>query len=655
MNKFRFGYFVRKCGMSDIAALIAVLFLAYTPLSDAAGNTAAMVTLQATAGDGKVDLSWTVSGDVRYLQIYRDTDSDAHGRSRKAILSGDKRSYTDSAVVNGQTYWYWVKYTDSNNRSGNSNASSAMPMPKTSGGNCDADPVSGDVYSILNRGSGKVLDVAGANTGNGGNLIQWPYKQSENQQFRLIELGNGYWSIEALHSGRVVDVAGYLTDNGANVHQWEYLSGSNQQWALHRSAASGFNIVSRHSGKSLTVRNAEAGANVYQQDDSAAAFQRWYFNSSDVTCDNANPGDSGSGTTPPVDSNPEPPVEVPANNTGVTSLKSLADFPIGVAVDASGGAKSILNGASSQQQQSVLLPHFDQMTAANIMKMSYLHPSENSFTFDRADQFIDFAHAHGMSVHGHALIWHSDYQVPGFMKNYSGDFAAMLKRHVQTIASHYRGKVVSWDVVNEALAEAGDSSAVNGFRNSLFYRKMGVSYIDEAFINARAADPDADLFYNDFNIENGGAKTDHMLSLIDGLVARGVPITGVGFQMHVLSTWPSVATMESAMRAVADRGLKVKISELYVRVNNQYDASAPVYQRLTAEAAEKQKQRYQQIVAAYLRAVPPAQRAGVTVWGVGDADSWLNTPENPDWPLLFDDNFNAKPALQGFADGLKGG
>ncbi len=348
---------------------------------------------------------------------------------------------------------------------------------------------------------------------------------------------------------------------------------------------------------------------------------------------------------------PSPP---PDNNTGVTSLKSLVPFPIGVAVNAGNEANSIISSGTSARQQAVVLPHFNQMTAGNIMKMSYLHPSENSFTFDQADALVSFATAQGIAVHGHTLIWHSDYQVPSFMKNYSGDFAAMLKKHVQTITTHYAGKVDSWDVVNEALADNGESGAVNGFRNSVFYQKMGVNFIDQAFINARAADPNADLFYNDYSIENGDAKTNNMLSLVDGLKARNIPITGVGFQMHLLSDWPATSTIEAAMKAVADRGLKVKISELDVRVNNPYNPSAPVYTSLTAEAANKQKERYRQIVAAYLRAVPPSQRAGITVWGVWDADSWLNTSQNPDWPLLFDDNFNAKPALQGFADGLTG-
>lgn len=331
------------------------------------------------------------------------------------------------------------------------------------------------------------------------------------------------------------------------------------------------------------------------------------------------------------------------------SLKALADFPIGVAVRAGSEANSIL---SSSQQQSVLFQHFDQLTAENIMKMSYVHPSETTFSFANADALVDFARQNGLTVHAHALIWHEDYQVPNFMKSYSGDFPAMLKTHVQTIAAHFSGKVTSWDVVNEAIAENSDGNAVNGFRNSVFYQKMGINFIDQAFIWANEADPVADLYYNDFNTETNDAKTTRMLELVDGLKTRGVPIDGVGFQMHVLPDWPSIANIEASFRAVAQRGLKVKITELDVRVNNKYNSSAPVYTSLTAAAATTQSERYRQIVAAYLRAVPAAQRGGITVWGMWDAQSWF--AQDPDWPLLFDNNFQPKPALQGFANGLTG-
>jgi endo-1,4-beta-xylanase len=335
------------------------------------------------------------------------------------------------------------------------------------------------------------------------------------------------------------------------------------------------------------------------------------------------------------------------STSGSGGLKSLASFPIGVAVNAGFENNSIINSGTSSQQQGVVFPNFSQMTAGNIMKMSYLHPSEFSFTFGQADELVSFAAANGMNMHAHTLIWHADYQVPAFMKDYGGDFAAMLKNHVQTIVSHYRGKVVSWDVVNEALADDGEQSIGDNLRSTLFSQRMGVGFIDQSFINARAVDPQVDLYYNDYNIEAGGQKTQNMLALVDGLRSRGVPITGVGFQTHVSIDWPSISAIESSLKAVADRGLKVKISELDVSLKSAYSS-------FTTEAATRQKQRYHDIVAAYLRAVPAAQRGGITVWGVWDADSWINGPDKPDWPLLFDANFQAKPSLQGFKDALLG-
>jgi endo-1,4-beta-xylanase len=327
-------------------------------------------------------------------------------------------------------------------------------------------------------------------------------------------------------------------------------------------------------------------------------------------------------------------------------LKSLASFPVGVAVNAGFENNSIISSGTSAQQQAVVFPNFNQMTAGNIMKMGYLHPQENTFTFDQADQFISFANANNLKVHGHTLIWYADYQVPAFMTNYSGDFAAMLKNHVQTIVGHFQGRVVSWDVVNEALADDGQPTVENILRSTLFSQKMGHNFIDQSFINARAIDPQVDLFYNDY-IEAGGQKTANLLALVDGMRSRSVPITGVGFQMHVTIDWPSLTSIESSLKAIADRGLKVKISELDVSMKSAYTSFTP-------EAATRQQQRYHDIIAAYIRAVPPAQRAGITVWGVWDADSWINQPGAPDWPLLFDANFQPKPALQGFKDALLG-
>src|SRR5690606_28842385 len=162
-----------------------------------------------------------------------------------------------------------------------------------------------------------------------------------------------------------------------------------------------------------------------------------------------------------------------------------------------------LENTAGIAQRAIIEQHFDQITAGNIMKMSYLHPDVDKFNFPQADALVEYANDNGMSVHAHALIWHSDYQVPTWMRNFPGANAAwsdLTKTHVQTIAVQFSGRVESWEVVNEAFEENGS------YRNSPFFQKMGSDYIEEAFINARAADPTADLYYNDYNLSPNLAK-----------------------------------------------------------------------------------------------------------------------------------------------------
>lgn len=336
------------------------------------------------------------------------------------------------------------------------------------------------------------------------------------------------------------------------------------------------------------------------------------------------------------------------------ALKTLTTIPIGVAVNAANETYNILD---STAQQRVVKHHFNQLTAGNIMKMSYLHPEENSFTYTNADALITFASDNSMSVHGHALIWHSDYQVPSWMKNYPGDktaWLAMLETHVNTIAAYYSGKVTSWDVVNEAINDGG------GYRNSIFYQKTGADYIEQAFINANAGDSSADLYYNDYNIEADTNKMSTLTTMLDDFITREVPIDGVGFQMHIYMDYPSIATIKAAFQKIVDRDLKVKITELDIPINNPYSSDYPgnVKTTLTTELALAQKKRYCDVVTAYLETVPADLRGGVTIWGVNDPSSWLISflfdNEHDDWPLLFDANYNEKPALQGVADALNG-
>jgi endo-1,4-beta-xylanase len=611
---------------------------------------ATSVTLGATGGDKRIDLSWTVSGNLRGVQVMRDTDANPAGRQRVATLGGGVRSYADTAVENGRQYWYWIKYTDTAGASGNSNAGSATPAASNSGnnGNTGATCANAVMLSLPKVFTGEA-DTCLVTSGTIDSVNSWgaetveingvSYKSKWSNQMPARINGNYYIRYVAKQGWAHFEINGNggSNDNGGGTPVANYTLSVGISGNGSTSISAGSH--SYKSGTAVTITATPA---------SGSTFSGW----SGAFTGNTNPltitmngnksltamfaaKDNGNGNNGQT------------GNAATDGLKNLATFPVGVAVSYGSEANSIDNSSTSAQQQAVVFKHFDQMTAGNIMKMSYLHPSEGSFTYGQADDFISLTRSHGLDVHGHTLIWHANYQVPSFMKNYSGDFAAMLKTHVQSIVTHFQGRVVSWDVVNEALADDGEATLANGLRSTVFSQKMGVSFIDQAFINARAADSNVDLFYNDYNTEAGGQKTKNLLALVDGMKSRGVPITGVGFQMHVAFDWPSISAIESAMKAIADRGLKVKISELDVGMSKAYSS-------FTADAAAKQKQRYHDIVAAYMRAVPPAQRAGITVWGVWDTGSWINKPEKPDWPLLFDANFQAKPALQGFGDALLG-
>ncbi len=342
-----------------------------------------------------------------------------------------------------------------------------------------------------------------------------------------------------------------------------------------------------------------------------------------------------------------------ASSVGPVTLKGVANFPIGAALSIWGSN----NIYTSTQEQGTLLKHFDAMVAENIMKPQFLHPQENTFFWADGDKLVQFAKDHGMQMHAHTLIWHNG--APAYFDNYKNNAAGMkavLKTHVDTIARHFAGKVESWDVVNEAL---DDGAGINGYRNSVFFQAMGSSFIDEAFKNARIADSNALLYYNDYNIESN-AKYNNMIAMLKGMQSRNIPIDGVGFQMHVGLERPSIQNIEDAFQGVVNLGLKIRLSELDVSLNAHWDNRPATYTSLTPELSAKQKERYRQIVAAYKKIVPSCLRTGITVWNISDNFSWLNniTEEpsgikDPDWPVLFDANYNTKPAFDGFIAGLR--
>ena len=289
------------------------------------------------------------------------------------------------------------------------------------------------------------------------------------------------------------------------------------------------------------------------------------------------------------------------------------------------------------QYAAVAARHFNYLTAEYEMKMGTIAQSPGFNNFAPADALVAFAMANGMRVKGHALIWHGS--VPSWVDALPpADLRTMVANYIRDVGAHYRGQVPAWDVVNEAVADDGA-----GLRDTVFRRKLGDGYIAEAFRLARQADPSALLFYNDYGGEGLNAKSNRIYDLVRSLLAQGVPIDGVGLQMHITaSNPPSTAAVAANMRRLADLGLLVNISEMDVRIR---EAPGALQARL-----ELQKTVYKSIVTV---CVQEPRCDAVTFWGVTDAHSWIDSQFGPDDPLLFDEQYAAKPALYGVLEALQ--
>ena len=284
----------------------------------------------------------------------------------------------------------------------------------------------------------------------------------------------------------------------------------------------------------------------------------------------------------------------------------------------------------------VLGRHFNYLTAEYEMKWDAIERARGNREFGAGDAIVGFGQALGMQIKGHALIWHGS--VPGWLAALpAADFRVAFETHVRSVVEHYRGRVVAWDVVNEAVADDG-----SGLRDTVFRQKLGDQYIADAFRLARQADPQALLFYNDYGGEGLSAKSDRIYSLVQGLRAQGVPIDGVGLQMHVTATGrPSDASIAANMRRLASLGLSVNISEMDVRIR---DVPGTLQTRL-----DVQKSVYHSIVGV---CVAEPRCDSVTFWGFTDAHSWIDAQFGADDPLLFDDQYAVKPAYFGVLDAL---
>lgn len=311
-------------------------------------------------------------------------------------------------------------------------------------------------------------------------------------------------------------------------------------------------------------------------------------------------------------------------------------------------------GLLSKSERSFISKHFNAVTPENCMKPAFLHPSENTFDFHTADDFLDVARRLNLKVNGHTLVWHS--QTPEWFFTDHGNPAGReillprMREHIQRIVGHFSGKIQSWDVVNEAIDDGPGY-----LRPSPWLTGIGQDYIAEAFAAAHKADPDAELVYNDYGIETP-AKREKTLRLIRELKKANAPIHGIGIQGHYQLDKIPLKDLEDSIIAYHAEGLSVMITELDIDVALRASNSADIS---TTEAKSKDRyaaglpddlqnrlaDQYAALFSLFLKHSDKVRR--VTIWGIHDGYSWLNhfPSTRTNHPLLWDRTLGAKPAF----------
>lgn len=307
----------------------------------------------------------------------------------------------------------------------------------------------------------------------------------------------------------------------------------------------------------------------------------------------------------------------------------------------------------------IVKQQFNSIVAENCMKSEEIEPHEGKFDFTKADRFVKFGEDNKMFIVGHTLIWHS--QAPAWFfvdkdgKNVTRDvLIERMKKHITTVVSRYKGRVKSWDVVNEAINDDGS------WRQSKFYKIIGEDYIRLAFQFAREADPNALLCYNDYSMANPG-KREGVVKMIKKLQEQGIKVDGIGMQGHLSMDFPTVAEEEKSIVAFSKLGVKVMITEMDLTVipfpskNVGADVSMsyeykkemnPYPTGLPDSVATIWNNRMADFFNLFLKHHDKISR--VTMWGVTDGQTWRNNwpiVGRKDYPLLFDRNYKAKPIV----------
>lgn len=342
-----------------------------------------------------------------------------------------------------------------------------------------------------------------------------------------------------------------------------------------------------------------------------------------------------------------------AERSATTLKEAFAeDFHIGTAMN-----MRQIRGEDSAGA-AIAVAHFNAIVAENCMKSAEIHPEKDRYHFEDADAFVAFGEEHGMHITGHTLVWHSQLS-PWFPYDEAGnkvsreEMIARLKDHISTVVGRYKGRIKGWDVVNEAILDDGS------LRMTPFLEIIGEDYLELAFRFAHEADPEAELYYNDYSMASP-AKRERVVQLVRDLKAKGIRIDGVGMQGHMGMDYPDVGEFEKSIEAYAAEGVKVMITEwdisalptvqqgaeisdtvAYRKAMNPYPDGMP------QEAQEAWNERVRTFMDLFLKHSDKISR--VTAWGVTDRSSWLNNwpmRGRTNYPLLFDRNNQLKPVMR---------
>lgn len=339
-------------------------------------------------------------------------------------------------------------------------------------------------------------------------------------------------------------------------------------------------------------------------------------------------------TTDEITGSSSRPVDAdPWVNTELTPLKEVyKDYFL------MGAARSSDVGDAAKIEDDMMKYHFDIVTAGNAMKPDALEPTKGRFNWETGDYIVNKTLENGLKMHGHVLCWHE--QSPDWL-NYEGiskeEALQNMQTYINDVMSHYKGQCYSWDVVNEAIDGITDTSTVSGIlRDTPWRRAIGDDYIEYAFKFASEADPDAELYYNDFNLDDA-SKADAVVTLVKSLQEKGIKIDGIGMQAHY-STDTSIKAVENSIKKFAKLGVKISITELDVC---HYGISNG---EMTEDQEIEQAQKYAQLFQLYKKYADVIDR--VTLWGIDDATSWR--AEN--CPLIFDKDYQPKEAYYAILD-----